>query len=428
VNVKKTIFFVLVFAFYIPTADADLNLVPAHLLKWPETGIDYAILVDKSTQKVLVFQKGDLSKPVKEYRCSTGENSGPKSRKNDKKTPEGVYFFTKSFVKKELSSNYGILAFPLDYPNQMDKKQGRSGYGIWFHGTDEVLKPRDTNGCIVLENRDIEDLSSYIRLYETPVIISDKIVQVPYKKLEEESRNLEKLIETWAHAWEKKDIDRYMGIYSQQFSSRGMDYYSWKAYKTRLAKKYGNINVGVENLQLFVANDSILAKFDQTYSTAGFKSQGEKRLYLAKNSNKWRIAGEFFSETKEKKVPSYPVSITLQEVKNFVGSWKKAWEQKDLRAYVSFYDKNFRSGGMDLRGWEKYKADLNKKYHAIKVEISKMKVVKQSHRSAEVRFKQSYTADAYHDFGIKKLMLVKEENHWKIRKETWRPLSVRARP
>jgi murein L,D-transpeptidase YafK len=427
-NTKKTIFFVLVFAFYIPTADADLNLVPAHLLKWPETGVDYAILVDKSTQKVLVFQRGHLSKPVKEYRCSTGENSGPKSRKNDKKTPEGIYFFTKSFMKRELSSAYGILAFPLDYPNQMDKKQGRSGYGIWFHGTEEVLKPRDTNGCIVLENRDIKDLASYIRLYETPVIISDKIVLVPHKKLKEDSKNLETIIETWAHAWEKKDIDRYMGIYSQQFSSKGMDYDHWKAYKTRLAKTYGKINVNIENLQLFMANDSILAKFDQTYSTTGFKSQGKKRLYLAKNSDKWRIVGELFSETKEKKMLAFSPSITLQEVRSFVGSWKEAWEQKDLRNYISFYDNNFRSGEMDLRGWEKYKADLNKKYRAIKVEISKIEVVKQSSRKAEVCFEQSYTADAYHDFGIKKLILVKEENHWKIKKETWRPVPVRTKP
>ena len=109
-NIKKTIFFVLVFALYIPKADADLNPVPAHLLKWPKTGADCAILVDKSTQKVLVFQKGNLTKPLKEYKCSTGENSGPKSRKNDKRTPEGIYFFTKSFVKRQLSSTYGILA------------------------------------------------------------------------------------------------------------------------------------------------------------------------------------------------------------------------------------------------------------------------------------------------------------------------------
>lgn len=427
-NTKTAIFFILVFAFCIPTAHADLNLAPAHLLKWPETGADYAIIVDKSAQKVLVFQRDKLFKPVREYRCSTGENSGPKSRKNDKKTPEGVYFFTKSFVKRELSSTYGILAFPLDYPNQMDKKQGRGGYGIWFHGTDEVLKPRDTNGCIVLENRDIKDLSSYIKLYETPVIISDRIALVPSTKLKEESRNLEKLIETWAHAWEKKDIDGYMALYGRQFSSRGMDRNSWKAYKTRLAKKYGKINLGIENLQLFMANDGILAKFDQTYSTAGFKSRGKKRLYLAKNSDKWRIIGEFFSETKEKKRPSSPVAITLQELKKFVGSWKKAWEQKDLMAYISHYDKNFMSGGMDLRAWEKHKANLNKKYRAIKIEISKMKLVKKSRRSAEVRFKQSYTADAYRDLGIKKLMLVKEENHWKIKKETWRPLPARARP
>ena len=419
---KIIIFFVLVFAYYIPSADAALNLVPSHLLKWPETGSDYAILVDKSAQKVFVFQRDNLSKPVKVYRCSTGENSGPKSRKNDKKTPEGVYFFTKSFVKRDLSSTYGIMAFPIDYPNQLDKKQGRRGYGIWFHGTDEILKPRDTNGCIVLENRDIEDLASYIRLRETPVIINAKMDLVPYKRLREESLNLEKLIETWARAWEKKDIDQYINTYSQQFSARGMNCDHWKAYKTRLAKKYGKIEVDIDNIQLFKANGNVLAKFDQTYRTAGFESRGEKRLYLAKNSDRWRIVGEFFSEFKAKK------KVPLQEVKIFMDAWKKAWEYKDLRTYISFYDKRFRSSGMDLRAWEKYKAELNKKYRAIKIDISQMKVVNQSGKSAEVHFRQSYKADAYHDLGMKKLLLVKEANNWKIRKETWCPLSEKTGP
>ena len=423
-NIKKAISFLLFFVLFTPTAHADSDLVPAHLLKWPETGSDYAVLVDKSTQKVLVFQKGALSKPVKTYRCSTGENNGPKSRKNDKKTPEGVYFFTKSFVKRQLSSTYGILAFPIDYPNQMDKKQGKSGYGIWFHGTDEVLKPRDTNGCVVLENSDIKDLASYINLYETPVIITEIIEMVPCEKLKAESRHLEKLIEKWARAWEKKDIDGYIGIYSQQFSSRGMDVNRWRDYKTRLARKYGKIHVNIENLQLFKAQDNILAKFDQTYATEGFKSRGTKRLYLAKNSNKWRIVGEFFSETEEKEAPSFPSPTTLQEVENFVGSWKSAWEKKDLRTYISFYDKNFKSGGMDLKAWEEYKAHLNMKYNTIKVEISKIRITQQESRYAEVCFRQNYTADAYHDIGIKKLMLVKEENHWKIRKEMWHPVPM----
>ena len=183
------------------------ELVPASLLKWPEGSSKYVILVDKSAQKIFVYQRNDLFNPVKVYRCSTGENNGPKSRKNDRKTPEGLYFFTNSYVKKDLSPIYGVRAFPIDYPNPMDGKEGKGGYGIWFHGTNKPLKPNDTNGCIVLEDRSIDDLASYIKINDTPVIISSKIEMIRPEKLQKNRIELEKIIEDWKNAWEKKEIE-----------------------------------------------------------------------------------------------------------------------------------------------------------------------------------------------------------------------------
>lgn len=56
------------------------RLVPASLLSWPKEGADYAILVDKSAQKVFVYHWNNLFTPLKVYTCSTGENNGPKSK------------------------------------------------------------------------------------------------------------------------------------------------------------------------------------------------------------------------------------------------------------------------------------------------------------------------------------------------------------
>jgi murein L,D-transpeptidase YafK len=69
------------------------RLVPAPLLKWPEKGSPYAVLVDKSLQKVFVYHKDNLFEPVRTFNCSTGENNGPKSRRNDRKTPEALASF-----------------------------------------------------------------------------------------------------------------------------------------------------------------------------------------------------------------------------------------------------------------------------------------------------------------------------------------------
>ena len=98
----------------------DQDLVPACILVWPEDGADHAILVDKSLQKIFVYSREDLSRPVRTFNCSTGENDGPKDKVNDRRTPEGIYFFTGAYAQKDLAPIYGTKAFPIDYPNPMD--------------------------------------------------------------------------------------------------------------------------------------------------------------------------------------------------------------------------------------------------------------------------------------------------------------------
>jgi len=402
------------------------KLVPGPLLKWSENGADYAILVDKSSQKLFLYHKNDTARPVKVYRCSTGENSGPKFKKNDRKTPEGVYFFTDSYKKKDLAPIYGSKAFPIDYPNPLDKKKGKGGYGIWFHGTNKLLEPRDTNGCIVLENGSIDDLASYIRLHETPAIISSRIEMVPRERQEQEAEELEKIIEKWRSAWEKKDLEGYMALYSRNFSARGMDWGRWEAYKRRLGKKYGRIRVAVRDLQLFKINDSLLARFHQTYRADAFESRGEKTLYLVRNSNQYKIIGEVFEQdSKARKFFRKKRDPLLPEIKQFVDAWLTAWEKKDVAAYEGAYDPMFLSNGMDMKAWMMHKAKLNRKYGRLKIMISRLKILQRSDVSARVRFKQDYRADAYHDFGVKDLHLVRRGKQWKIKKETWRPMATK---
>ena len=62
----------------------DSGLVPSPLLYRPAQGSEYVILVDKSVQKTFVYQWKDISRPLRAYTCSTGENDGPKARQNDK--------------------------------------------------------------------------------------------------------------------------------------------------------------------------------------------------------------------------------------------------------------------------------------------------------------------------------------------------------
>ncbi|MDY6970774.1 MAG: L,D-transpeptidase family protein [Thermodesulfobacteriota bacterium] len=423
-GIKKILFATLVFLCSgLWSCSVAARLVPASLVKWHGEGAAYAVLVDKSEQKLLLYHQNDLSEPVKVYKCSSGENKGRKRRNNDKKTPEGVYFFTHSYDKRDLSAIYGVKAFPIDYPNPLDKKEGRGGYGIWFHGLDKPLRPRDTNGCVALENKNIADLASYIKLHKTPVIISPKIKMLPFEELIRESNYLQRLIERWRSSWEKKEIERYMDFYGPDFSSRWMNRNRWKANKTRLARKYEKIHVQVDNLQLFKTNGVVLARFRQTYRAGDFLSLGTKRLYLEKDSDQWKIIGEVFVEDEAGPgvLPKKPISV-MSEIERLLVIWKKAWEEKDIATYIACYSLDFHSDGMDLEAWKSRKMRLKKKYGSIKVRVSNMKITQDSNKNAHVRFRQRYQADDYEDFGVKELLLVKTGRRWEILAESWSSL------
>ncbi len=411
------------------TSKKARNLVPAALLFWPEEGSEYAILVDKSAQKVFLYRWDNLLAPVKVYNASTGENNGPKAKRNDKRTPEGVYFFTDAYEKSELAPRYGSRAFTLDYPNPMDKKKGRDGYGIWFHGLDRPLKPKDTNGCIALDNPNIDELANYIQLNDTPVVISSKVEMVSPDEQEKEKKQLLEVIEDWRRAWENKEIDQYMSFYSPRFTSDGKNRDQWKAYKALVANKYNQITVRIENLRVLKNDGIVLAKFDQRYSSDRLESKGEKRLYLHQNSTEWKIVGEFFQKEKLSRfAPEKPYAPSLDDIKRLISSWKKAWEEKDLQTYMLCYDAEFRSRGMDLEAWKEHRQRLNAKYHSVKVEVMDMSIVQVSKWTAKVNFKQNYQADEYQDFGLKNLLLVKRGKHWKIKEEEWHQLIQESRP
>ena len=78
----------------------------------------------------------------------------------------------------------GIGAFPLNYPNEWDAREGRNGHGIWLHGTPRDTysrPPRASDGCVVLTNEDLDDLTKRLQVRLTPVIIADGVewVSVP---------------------------------------------------------------------------------------------------------------------------------------------------------------------------------------------------------------------------------------------------------
>ena len=137
----------------------------------------HLILVEKAFQKLHLYTYDGRYHLIKSYNCSTGEQPGKKQTENDEKTPEGIYFNIKSYRDSKVTL-FGDRAFGLNYPDIFDNLEGNCGNGIFIHGSNQTIKPFSTNGCVVLNTRDLADLDRRASLKKTPVIIANHL---PYR-------------------------------------------------------------------------------------------------------------------------------------------------------------------------------------------------------------------------------------------------------
>nr|MBC8491925.1 L,D-transpeptidase family protein [Candidatus Neomarinimicrobiota bacterium] len=135
------------------------------------------LLVDKARQTLLVLTSNDPGtiQVLDTFRITTGKVDGEKAKEGDQKTPEGIYDIINSIPGSQLTDKYGPIAFVLNYPNLIDKIKNHNGSNIWIHGRDEEIVDRQTEGCISLGNGNLMELSNFIQLQNTPVIIFDSL-------------------------------------------------------------------------------------------------------------------------------------------------------------------------------------------------------------------------------------------------------------
>ncbi|MEW6410082.1 MAG: L,D-transpeptidase family protein [Nitrospirota bacterium] len=272
---------------------------PSSIIKVSTKEYPFVIVVEKSTNRLLLYKvDNDIPLLLKVYDSATGEGGGDKQKSGDKRTPEGIYFTTGVMGRSELDKQYGIMALPLNYPNPVDRLEGKSGNGIWIHAT---FKPSVSDygyskGCVVLSNADIINIGQYVRIEETPVIIFDRISHISTNKKKRMADILTNIIMDWKRTWENKELDRYMAYYSMVFRSDGKDWNAWREHKRRLNEQYRKISVSIDALNIFTYNGIAVVSFKQIYNSDKFSSDGFKRLYLRKEKDDWKIISEEFRE------------------------------------------------------------------------------------------------------------------------------------
>jgi murein L,D-transpeptidase YafK len=274
------------------------NSVPRYLLQLRDDQ-KYAFIVDTRRSRLYLYEN-DAGTPrfVADYYVSSGKNGTQKVREGDEKTPIGVYHITASLPRQKLSDFYGAGAFPINYPNEWDRIQGRNGHGIWLHGTPSNTysrPPRSSNGCVVLANADLEEIASKVQIGITPVIISDDVQWLSVDDWAGERRTLDKALERWRADWESLDSDRYLAHYSVDFSAPGQNLDGWSRHKRLVNSGKTWIKVKVGNLSMFEDPGKaglVSVTFDQEYRSNNLSNSVRKRQYWLREADGWRIIYE----------------------------------------------------------------------------------------------------------------------------------------
>ncbi len=258
----------------------------------------YAIVVDTSKSTLYLYENVN-GEPhyVADYYITVGKKGADKVSEGDQKTPLGVYFINGHLGRDKLTDFYGPGAYPLSYPNEWDRHEGRNGHGIWLHGTPSDTysrPPRASNGCVVLTNEDFLEIGKHVQIGHTPVIITSQMDWSDAQDREDRD-SLMKAIEQWRADWASINTDAYLSHYARDFSSGNSNLAQFGQQKRLVNSGKTWIKVKLSNLSMFAYPNQpglVVVDFEQDYDSNNLSNKMSKRQYWIKRNNKWQIIYE----------------------------------------------------------------------------------------------------------------------------------------
>jgi murein L,D-transpeptidase YafK len=193
---------------------------------------------------------------------------------------------------------FGVGAWPLSYPNDWDRQQGRTGSGIWLHGVpyDTYSRaPNASNGCVALSNPDLEALGAFLAP-GTPVIITPGIEWLAPAEWQARREAATRELEDWRHDWESLDTPRYLSHYGSDFHVGNTDLAGWKSQKTAVNAGKQWAKIKLDDVSLFAyptgKGNMLMANFVQDYQSSNLSNRMQKHLYFEHADKDWKIVYE----------------------------------------------------------------------------------------------------------------------------------------
>jgi L,D-peptidoglycan transpeptidase YkuD (ErfK/YbiS/YcfS/YnhG family) len=268
----------------------EAQLLPRYLLRL-DAAQKYAVVVDASKSTLYLYHNdGVRLRYVSDFYVTLGRTGVDKLLEGDKRTPIGVYRIVRQLTRQRLSDFYGSGAWPIDYPNAWDRGLGRKGHGIWLHGTPPGTysrAPRASDGCVVLSNRDLDELGRWLQPGLTPVVIASVAQWAPAGEIEALRDELELRVEGWRQAWDAGDAAVYGAHYGP---SPGAGRRAVRSFTARRTAR-GTMQLSELSIVLHPGpEDLAVVSFLQDHPKQGHTKR--VRQYWQRQAGEWRIVQE----------------------------------------------------------------------------------------------------------------------------------------
>lgn len=264
----------------------------------------HAIAVDASRSRLYLFEnQGSMEgtgtprmRLLGDFYISVGLSGIDKEIEGDRRTPLGVYYITSNLDPRRLPDLYGAGALPINYPNPLDLQRGKTGSGIWLHGTPReqfVRAPLASDGCVVLSNPDLERLLQTVQIRTTPVVIAEALQWMAADALSTRRAGFESALESWRIARSEADTERLREFYSSRFRAQGRDLAEWWARTERDLLARGARDLELKDLSILNwqdADNTMVVTFGEV--PRGSSRGVTRRQYWIQEQDGWKIFHE----------------------------------------------------------------------------------------------------------------------------------------
>lgn len=268
--------------------------VPAQFLALSQK-TRHAIAVDASRSRLYLFENTPNGlNLVADYYISQGKLGTAKSTEGDQRTPLGVYYITSYLDPKSLKDFYGSGALPISYPNVLDAKRGKTGSGIWLHGTPPnqfSRPPQATDGCVVLANPDLQHIIRTVEVRTTPVVIASQLDWVAPQTTRSVGKPFEDALHAWRRAKTAGNLQQVLTHYTSDFNSNGKTLAQWlPTLQSELNQTQGR-TIQLKDVSFLrwvdTDADTMVVTFGEVAD--GTRTGWTKRQYWIRQDNRWKI-------------------------------------------------------------------------------------------------------------------------------------------